>query len=51
VFVTIVRDKTGTPSLFVRRIEADVALIADFRARCSGGRGSSRLMVLFGAAD
>lgn len=51
VFVMIVSERTGTPSFFVSRIDADVALIADFNARCRGGRGNSRLMVLFGAAD
>jgi hypothetical protein len=35
----------------VRRIEADVAFIADFRALWRGGRGNSRFMVLLGAAD
>ena len=47
----IVRERTGAPSFFVSRIEAEVALMADFRARWRGGRGSSRLIVLFGAAD
>jgi hypothetical protein len=51
VLVMIVRERTGMPSFFVSRIDAEVALIADFRARWRGGRGSSRLMVLFGAAD
>ena len=51
VFVMMVRERTGMPSFLVRRMEADVALIADFRARWRGGRGSSRLIVLFGAAD
>lgn len=51
VDVRIVRERTGTPSFFVRRIEADVAFIADLSARWRGRRGSSRLMVLEGAAD
>lgn len=51
VFVMIVRERTGIPSFLVRRIEADVAFMADLRARYSGGRGSSRLMVLLSAAD
>ena len=51
MFVMIVKDKTGTLSRFVRRIEADDAFIADLRARWRGGRGSSRLMVLSSAAD
>jgi hypothetical protein len=51
VFVMIVRERTGIPSFFVSRMEADVAWMADFRARWRGGSGSSRLMVLFGAAD
>jgi len=51
VFVMMVRERTGAPSFFVSRIEAEVALMADFRARWRGGRGSSRLIVLFGAAD
>ena len=46
-----VRDKTGSPSRFVSRIEADDAFIADFRARWRGGRGSSMLMVLSATAD
>jgi hypothetical protein len=51
VFVMIVRERTGAPSFLVRRMDADDALIADLRARLRGGRGSSRLIVLFGAAD
>ena len=51
VLVMMVRERTGTPSFLVRRIEADEALRADLRARWRGGRGSSRLMVLLGAAD
>jgi hypothetical protein len=51
VFVMIVRDRIGIPSFFVSRIEADVAFIADFKARWRGGRGSSRLIVLLSAAD
>lgn len=38
-------------SRLVRRMDADVAFKADFKARYSGGRGNSRLMVLFGDAD
>ncbi len=49
--VKIVRERTGTPSFFVRRMEADEALRADFRARERGGKGSSRFIVLEGAAD
>lgn len=51
VFVMIVRERTGTPSFLVRRIEAEEALMADLRARWRGGRGSSRLIVFLGAAD
>ncbi len=49
VFRTMVKERTGMPSFFVSRKEADDAFIADFRARCRGRRGSSRLMVLFSA--
>lgn len=51
VLVMIVRERTGMPSFFVRRMEAEVAFMADLRARWRGGRGSSRLIVLLGAAD
>lgn len=51
VLVMIVRESTGAPSFLVRRIEADDAFRADLRARLRGGRGSSRLIVLLGAAD
>lgn len=49
--VKIVRERTGTPSFLVSRIEADEALRADFKAQERGGRGSSRFIVLLGAAD
>lgn len=51
VFVTIVRERTGIPSFFVRRIEAEEALRADLSARWRGGRGSSRLIVWLSALD
>lgn len=46
-----VRERMGMPSFFVRRREADVAFVADLSARLRGTMGSSRLMVLFSAAD
>ena len=51
VFVMMVRERTGTPSFLVSRMEAEEAFMADLRARCSGGRGNSRLIVFFDAAD
>lgn len=41
----------GMPSFFVSRIEAKLALEAAFKARSSGGSGTSMLMVLLSAAD
>lgn len=49
VLRTMVKERTGMPSFFVSRREADDAFMADFRARCKGTRGSSRLIVLFSA--
>ena len=47
----MVRESRGTPSFLVRRMEAEMALVADLRARVSGASGTSRFMVLFPAAD
>jgi hypothetical protein len=46
---TMVRHRSGIPSFFVRRMEADVALSADLSARWRGASGTSRLIVLFAA--
>lgn len=51
VLVMIVRERTGCPSFFVRRMEAEEAFRADLRARFRGRRGSSRLIVLWSALD
>lgn len=45
-FVTIVRERRGMSFFLVRRIEAEVAFEAERRARRSGWRGTSRLIVL-----
>jgi hypothetical protein len=42
----MVRQRMGVPSRLVSRSEALLALVADLRARWSGARGTSRLMVL-----
>jgi hypothetical protein len=42
----MVRQRTGVLSRFVRRSEAEVALVADLRARWRGCRGTSRFMML-----
>lgn len=49
--VIMVRDRRGTLSFFVKRIEAEDAEAADRRARRSEARGTRRLMALFSAAD
>lgn len=51
VLVMIVRDRIASPSLLVRRRDADVAFSADLRAVWRGARGSSMLMVLFSMRD
>lgn len=51
VLVVMVSDNNGMLSFFVRRILAQTAFCAERRARCSGASGTSRLIVLFGAAD
>lgn len=45
------RERAGRPFFLVRRIEADVAFVAERRARRRGGRGTSRFIVLEGEAD
>jgi hypothetical protein len=45
----MVRQRSGIPSFFVSRMEAEVAPSPDLRARCRGASGTSRLMVLFAA--
>lgn len=47
----MVSESNGTPFFFVNRIEADMAFCADFKALWSGPKGTSRLIVLDGAAD
>lgn len=47
----MVKDKIASPSRFVRRKDAEVALVADLRAAWRGARGSSRLIVLLSARD
>lgn len=49
--VTMVMQRLGMLSFFVRRIDAVVAWYAERRARRRGCRGTSRFMVLFGVAD
>lgn len=49
--VMIVMTSHGAPSFFVSRMEAEVAFVADFRARRRGWRGTSRLIALFSVAD
>ena len=51
VLVMMVRERRGTLSFLVRRRDAEVAFWAERRARWRGARGTSRLMVLFAAAD
>jgi hypothetical protein len=46
----MVRQRKGIPSFFVRRMEAEVALRADLRARWREGSGTSRFITL-SAAD
>ena len=46
---TIVSDNKGTLSFLVRRMEAEVADNADFRARCNEESGTSKLITLFAA--
>ena len=49
--VTIVRERRGTLSFFVRRIEALDAEKAERRARWRAARGTRRLMTLLAEAD
>lgn len=49
--VVIVSERRGMLSFFVRRIEAPIAFCADFRALCSGCRGTSRFILFSAAAD
>jgi len=49
--VRMVMQREGALSFLVRRMEADVAFEAERRARRRGWRGTSRLMVLWSAAD
>ena len=51
LLVTIVKERRGTSSFLVSRIEAEVALRAERRARLRGSSGIRRLMVFFSAAD
>ena len=51
VLVITVKERMGRLSFLVRRREAEVALMADFRARLRGVMGSSRLMVFLAVAD
>ena len=51
LLVIIVKERRGTLSFLVNRIEAEVALSAERRARLRGSSGIRRLMVLFSAAD
>ena len=51
VLVMMVRERRGTLSFFVRRIEAEEPPRAERRARASSARGTWRLMALFGVAD
>jgi hypothetical protein len=44
--LTMVRQRKGAPTFLVRRIEAEVALRADLRARWRDWRGTSRFMAL-----
>lgn len=45
----IVSDRSGMLFFFVNRMDAEVADIADFIARCNEGNGTSRLMTLLAA--
>mgnify|MGYP007033529595 CR=1 FL=1 len=49
--VVMVRERSGMLFFLVRRIEAWLAFCADFNARCKFCSGTSRLIVLFSAAD
>ena len=51
LLVMIVRERSGMLSFFVRRIEAEDAVVAERRARVSGARGIRRLIVFFSTAD
>lgn len=51
LLVIIVRERSGMLSFFVRRIEAEDAVVAERRARVSVARGMRRLMVFFSTAD
>ena len=51
VFVSMVRERRGLESFLVRRIEAEEADWAERSARWRDARGTSRLIVLLGAAD
>ena len=51
MLVTIVRERRGMSSFFVRRREAEEAVRAERRARWRGARGTRRLMVLLAMAD
>ena len=51
LLVIIVKERRGTLSFLVNRIEAEVALRAERRARLRGSNGIRRLIVLFSAAD
>ena len=49
--VIMVRERRGTLSFLVKRMEAEEAESAERRARWRGARGMRRLMVLFSTAD
>lgn len=49
--VIIVRESRGMLSFFVRRMDAEIALRAERRARWRGPRGIRRFIVLFSTAD
>ena len=51
LLVIIVKERRGTLSFLVSRIEAEVALRAERRARLRGSSGIRRLIILFSAAD